>query len=43
MQKFFQVYCDQRLSCPSSSFSLYKLLRLYAKGFMTKELPDLHC
>ena len=27
---------------PSSLFSLKKLLRLYAKGFMTKELPDLH-
>ena len=28
---------------PSSLFSLKKLLRLHAKGFMTKELPDLHC
>ena len=27
----------------SSSFSLKKLLRLNAKGFVTKELPDLHC
>ena len=29
--------------CPSSSFSLKKLLHLYAKSFVTKELPDLHC
>ena len=29
--------------CPSLSFSLKKLLHLYAKGFVTKELPDLHC
>ena len=29
-------------NCPSSSYSL-KLLHLYAKGFITKELPDLHC
>ena len=28
---------------PSSSFSLKKLLRLYAKGFVTKVLTDLHC
>ena len=27
----------------SSSFSLKKLLRLYVKDFVTKELPDLHC
>ena len=27
----------------SSSYSLQKLLRLYAKGFVTKELPDLYC
>ena len=27
---------------PSSLFSLKKLLRLYARGFVTKELPDLH-
>ena len=30
-------------NCSSSSYSLYKLLRLYAKGFVIKELPDLHC
>ena len=29
-------------NCPSSSYSLYKLLRLCAKGFTTKELLDLH-
>ena len=29
--------------CPSSSFSLKKLLHLYDKGFVTKELPNLHC
>ena len=29
--------------CPSSPFSLKKLLHLYTKGFVTKELPDLHC
>ena len=29
--------------CSSSSFSLWKLLRLYAKDFVTKELLDLHC
>ena len=26
-------------NCSSSSFSLKKLLHLYAKGFMTKEFP----
>ena len=26
-----------------SSFSLKKLLRLFAKGIVTKEIPDLHC
>ena len=30
-------------NCSSSSFSLKKLLCLYVKGFMTKELPDLYC
>ena len=29
--------------CLSSLFSLKKLLHLYAKGFVTKELPNLHC
>ena len=29
--------------CPSSLFFLKKLLRLYAKVFVTKELPNLHC
>ena len=29
--------------CPSSLFSLKKLLRLYAKSFVTKEFRDLHC
>ena len=29
--------------CLSSLFSLKKLLRLYAKGFVTKELPNLYC
>ena len=28
--------------CPSSLFSLKKLLHLYAKGFVTKELPNFH-
>ena len=27
----------------SSLFSLKKLLRLYAKGFVIKKLPNLHC
>ena len=29
--------------CPSSSYSLWKLLCLCAKGFVTNELLDLHC
>ena len=29
--------------CLSPSFSLKKLLRLYKKGFVTIEHPDLHC
>ena len=29
-------------NCPSSSSSLWKLLRFCAKGFVTKELLDLH-
>ena len=29
--------------CPNSLFSLKKLLHLYAKGFVTKKLPNLHC
>ena len=35
---------DSRIcrKCPSSLFSLKKLLHLYAKGFVTKELPDHH-
>ena len=28
---------------PSSLFSLKKLLHLYAKGFVTKKLPDFYC
>ena len=28
---------------PNLLFSLKKLLHLYAKGFITKELLDLHC
>ena len=28
--------------CPNSLFSVKKLLCFYAKGFVTKELPDLH-
>ena len=30
-------------NCPNSLFSLKKLLHLYAKGLVTKKLPDLHC
>ena len=37
------AYCDQRQICPSSSYSLKKLLCLRAKGFVTKELLNLHC
>ena len=43
LQLLLHAYCDQRQNCPSSSYSLQKLLHLCAKGFMTKELPDLHC
>ena len=38
-QIFWVTVCKK---CPSSLFSLKKLLRLYAKGFVTKELLDLH-
>ena len=43
LQLLLHAYCDRRHSCPSSSYSLWKLLHLYAKGFVTKELPNLHC
>ena len=35
--------CDRRQNLRSSSYSLHKLLCLCAKGFVTKELLDLHC
>ena len=41
-----KAYFKGRCACrkwPSSLFSLKKLLHLYANGFVTKELPDLHC
>ena len=37
-----QIVTGDRI-CRSSSYSLHKLLRLCAKGFVTKELLDLHC
>ena len=42
----YKNYFKGRCVCrkwPSSLFSLKKLLRLYAKGFVTKKLPDLYC
>ena len=42
----YKAYFKGRCACiyqPSSSFSLKKLLRLYAKGFVTKVLTDLLC
>jgi len=42
----YKAYFKGRYACrkyPSSLFSLKKLLCLYAKDFVTKELPDLHC
>ena len=42
LQLLLHVYCDRRQNCPSSSYSLQKLLHLYAKGFVTNELLDLH-
>ena len=41
----YKAYFKGRCVCrkwPSSLFSLKKLLRFYAMGFVTKELPDLH-
>ena len=37
-----QIVTGDRI-CPSSSYSLQKLLHLCTKGFVTKELFDLHC
>ena len=42
LQLLLHAYCDQRQNCPSSSYSFQKLLHLCAKGFVTKELPNLH-
>ena len=42
----YKAYFKGRHVCkkwPSSLFSLKKLLHLYTKGFVTKELPNLHC
>ena len=36
-----QIVTEDKI-CPSSSYSLQKLLRLCAKGFVTKELLDLY-
>ena len=41
----YKAYFKGRCVCrkwPSSLFSLKKLLRFYTKGFVNKELPDLH-
>ena len=38
-----RMHCVTRdKNCPSSSFFLKNLLLLYAKAFVTKELPDFH-
>ena len=42
LKLLLHTYCDWRQNCPSSSYSLQKLLRLCAKGFVTNELLDLH-
>ena len=42
----YKAYFKGRRVCrkwPSLLFSLKKLLRLYAKGFVNKEFPDLYC
>ena len=42
----YKNYFKGRRVCrkwPNSIFSLKKLLRFYAKGFVTKKLPDLYC
>ena len=39
---YFKGCCVCRM-CLSSLFSLKKLLHLYAKGFIIKEVLDLHC
>ena len=44
--EIYKDYFKGRHACrkwQSSLFSLKKLLHLYAKGFVTKEFPDLHC
>ena len=43
MQEQYMHCVTGSINSSSSSFSLKKLLRLNAKGFVTKELPDLHC
>ena len=43
MQEQYMHCVIESRNSSSSSFSLKKLLRLYAKGFVTNELPDLHC
>ena len=41
-RQYMHIVTGDRI-CSSSSYPLQKLLRLYAKGFMPKELPDIHC
>ena len=43
MQEQYMHCVIESRNSSSSSFSLKKLLRLYAKGFVTNELSDFHC
>ena len=43
MQEQYKHCVTKGRNCSSSSFSLKKLLRLYVKSFVTKELSNLYC